>query len=263
MKIPFELIAVFDAPELGFRGNISTVVMLEAPLDDEKMQAIAADFNQPATTFLWRAEEENSYHVRWFAPDAEIDLCGHGSLAAMAFLHKHHSENIRLLYQRGRIEGKSEGSAHFTMDLDPIPVVKEVEISQLLQQGLGVHIQAHYQTSNKNIVLLENEADLRRMRPDFAKLRESDIFGYAVTAPGDEADFVSRTLVPHVQQLEDHATGSSHAALAPFWSKHLGKEELSAWQLSRRGGKFSCRYRAGKVTLSGHASFLAGGKLRM
>ncbi len=97
------------------------------------------------------------------------------------------------------------------------------------------------------------------MRPDFAKLRESEIFGYAVTAPGDQVDFVSRTIVPHVQQLEDHATGSSHAALTPFWAERLNKNQMQALQLSRRGGRFVCSLEGDQVTLEGKFSVLARG----
>jgi predicted PhzF superfamily epimerase YddE/YHI9 len=263
MKVPFELIAVFDDPDLPFRGNTSAVIFLETPIDESLMQPIAANFNQPATTFLWLDTKIDTYHVRWFAPDAEIELCGHGALAAIAFLCQNQDREVRLLYRKGYIDGKSEEDDFFSINLAPIPVTRELEISDTLKKGLGVPIKAHYQTNNKNIVLLESEADLRRMQPDFARLRESAIFGYAVTAKGEEADFVSRTLVPHVQQLEDHATGSSHAALVPFWRARLGREELVAHQLSPRRGRFLCQYDGYQVRLSGHASFPAGGKIRL
>jgi len=93
----------------------------------------------------------------------------------------------------------------------------------------------------------------------FALLRTSEIFGYAVTALGDESDFVSRTLVPHVHQLEDPATGSSHAALAPFWSKRLNKSKMTAYQLSSRGGKFNIRLENNLVNLSGEFQCLSSG----
>lgn len=262
MPYPFSLIEVFNDPENHYKGNTSTVVWLEEPMEDEAMQAIAADFNQPATTFLWPADTANNFHVRWFAPDAEIGLCGHGSLAAVAFLaeEKNVSGEITLLYRNGALSGKKTDAQSCSIRLDAIPVTGEEKISEVLKAGLGVEIIAHYSTNNKNIVLLENEATLKSMRPDFAKLRESEIFGYAVTAPGDAVDFVSRTIVPHVQQLEDHATGSSHAALTPFWAKRLGKNSLMAHQLSKRGGRFVCGLNEEQVTLEGKFSVLAKGK---
>jgi len=262
MPHSFSLIEVFNDPAQGFEGNTSTVVWLEGPLTDDTMQSIAADFNQPATTFLWSADQPGHYHVRWFAPDDEIGLCGHGSLAAVAFLSSQHNaaDEVALQYRDGTIQGKKTGAQSCNIRLEAIPVTGEVEVSDVLRAGLGVTIQAHYSTDNKDIVLLENEATLKNMKPDFAKLRESDIFGYAVTAPGDTVDFVSRTIVPHVQQLEDHATGSSHAALTPFWANRLNKHQLEAMQLSQRGGVFSCELHNGQVTLGGKYSTLAKGE---
>ncbi|MGB0178260.1 MAG: PhzF family phenazine biosynthesis protein, partial [Owenweeksia sp.] len=92
---------------------------------------------------------------------------------------------------------------------------------------------------------------------------ESEVFGYVVTAAGNKVDFVSRTLVPHVQQLEDPATGSSHALLTPFWAKRLGKNTLYAHQLSSRGGAFNCTYNDEKVQLNGRFSILATGHFKL
>ncbi|WKN32493.1 PhzF family phenazine biosynthesis protein [Porifericola rhodea] len=261
MESSFSLIEVFNDPDRGYKGNTSTVVWLDKVLDENSMQAIAADFNQPATTFLWQTEDQK-YHVRWFAPDAEINLCGHGSLAAIVYLSQYRALKgaVVLHFQEGQLEGelKDEGSCAIT--LDEIPVLSEEEAPDVLEEGLGIAVKGYYVTPNKNIVLVDNEEALYNMKPDFAKLRESAAFGYAVTAPGNEVDFVSRTLVPHVQQLEDPATGSSHAALAPFWAQRLGKRLMVGHQLSKRGGRFNCELLEDKVVLSGQFSILAEGK---
>ena len=260
----YKLIAVFDSPDQGFRGNTSVVIHLDDAPKNSAMAQIAADFNQPATTFLWDAGQKGHYQVRWFAPDAEIGLCGHGSLAAFAFLGEvvNEMKELHLHYPNGIIKGaRIEEKKSAWMELEPIPVQKELPVPELLKAGLGVNISAYYFTDNKNLVLLESEADLREMKPDFATLRKMDTFGYAVTAPGDHVDFVSRTLVPHVQQLEDHATGSSHAILMPYWAAKFGKESLKAHQLSRRGGEFYGSYRGGNVKLQGHYSVIAQGEL--
>lgn len=262
MQIPFFLIEVFNEPTLHFKGNTTAVLWLDQPLEEEKMQEIAADFNQPATTFLWPASASNAFHVRWFAPDAEIDLCGHGALAGIIFLSTYGSASgtLRLIYRDGQIHGKMSSHATCFMILDAIPVLSEEVVPDVLKEGLGIPVTAYFTTHNKQIVLVESEDSLKEMEPDFAKLRESETFGYIVTAPGNEADFVSRTLVPHVQQLEDHATGSSHAAIAPFWGQRLQKDHMVAYQLSRRGGKFVCGLENGKVKLGGAFSILAKGK---
>lgn len=264
MHSPFALIEVFDDPAQGWKGNTSTVVWLDKEIEEDQMQAIAADFNQPATTFLWKREKGNAeFNVRWFAPDAEIGLCGHGSLAAIVYLSIQRSVKgtIVLHFPEGQLEGAMQKDGSGSITLDVIPVLSEDKIPEVLEAGLGIPVSAYYATTNKHIVLVESEEDLKNMKPDFAKLRELAAFGYAVTAPGDEVDFVSRTLVPHVQQLEDPATGSSHAALAPFWGKKLDKKMMTAHQLSKRGGKFNCELVEDNVILSGQFSILAEGKL--
>lgn len=255
MKVPFTLVAVAVDEMLNFRGNISAVVSLSEPLDEQTLQHIANDLNQPATTFLWKEKEK--MRVRWFAPDAEIGLCGHGSLAVFSVL----GEEQELNSSADTIKGKPLSDNKVEIELSAIPVVKKLEIPPVLTEGLGVEVLEYYETKNKNIVVVENETVLREMKPNFQKLRESKTFGYAVTARGDKADFVSRTLVPHVQQLEDHATGSSHAVLAPFWSERLNKESMNTRQLSPRGGAFRVMVEESKVKLVSKNNRLATGFL--
>ncbi len=261
-KIPFSLIQVFDDPKDQIRGNISAVCFLENEMKASEMQRIANDFNQPATTFLGKKEYgENEFYVRWFAPDSEIGLCGHGSLAAGAFLkNEKATDAATLFYQKGKIKvGFAAGKIKIL--LEEIPIKQEILIPEELKKGLGIPIKNYFDTDNKNIVLAESESDVKNLRPDFAELRKMETFGYAVTAAGKDVDFVSRTLVPHVQQLEDHATGSSHAALVPFWAEKLSKKKLTALQLSPRGGKFWCELKGSQVQLTGGFTQLASGFL--
>lgn len=260
---PFALIAVFNDLANNFKGNTAAVVLLKAPLSDRAMQEMAADFNQPATTFLWSGHEETAFHVRWFAPDGEIDLCGHGSLAAFAFLSQYleNSNMLTLLYRQGQIKGKRDGEESCVMYIERIPVLAEGAVPEILPQALGIPVKAYYETNGKQIVLSDSEESIKNMKPDFTLLKKLDTFSYAVTAPGNEVDFVSRTLVPHVKQLEDPATGSSHAALVPFWSSRLNKEHMIAHQLSPRGGKFICSMEGSNVALKGKYAVIGEGEL--
>lgn len=262
MKTPFAIIAVLNDTQQNFLGNTAAVVHLEERLSEKKMRALAADFNQPATTFLWPGKEESDFHVRWFAPDDEIGLCGHGSLAAIAYLSGKFGSlsNFELHYSSGKIGGHKKDETCF-IEMEKIPVTSEQPVPDLLRRALGIPLKGYFITSNKHIVLAEGEGDIQKMKPDFALLRTSETFGYAVTAPGETVDFVSRTLVPHVQQLEDHATGSSHAALAPFWSERLNKEHLIAHQLSPRGGRFVVDVKQQRVVLGGNYKVIAEGRL--
>lgn len=260
MKSNYSIVSVFIDKERNFRGNTSAVVHLGKPISDNKMQELAEDFNQPATTFIW-PKSEYEWHVRWFAPDAEIGLCGHGSLAAIASLDE--PMPIKLHYRDGKISGSKVDNEHCKMDITPILSEEVSAYDQNIAKGLGVEIKGYYKNDNKHIVLVENQKVVERMKPDFEQLRTCEPFGYVVTAAGDQSDFVSRTIVPKVQQLEDPATGSSHAALAPFWSKKLKKEELVGLQLSKRGGRFDCKMLEDHVQLKGQYKLWSKGTLEI
>lgn len=257
MPYPFHLIAVFVDSKLNYKGNNAAVVETEKPLSDALMQEIAADLNQPATTFLW--SHEDGYRVQWFAPDAEIGLCGHGSLAAFAYLDE--KEVNSLHYNSGTIKGKKNEDQTYSMFLSPILSSPAGKPDPAISKGLDKKIIEYYSNNNKNIVVLEDEKAVRMLKPDFSILKNMGPFGIIVTAKGEKADFVSRTLVPKVQQLEDHATGSSHAALTPFWSSRLHKEKMTGYQLSPRGGKFNCEFTGDEVILSGHSKLIASGEV--
>lgn len=267
MALNYALISVFTDPPSGALGNISAVVFSENALPESVMQGIAADMNQPATTFICAPDAEGVHHLRWFAPDAEIGLCGHGSAAACVYLaEKHGSDTFKFRAGRNELSGKASAEdGRFEISLDALPVTREIAVPEALTAGLGIKVRGHFSTGNKNIVLAESAEDVRHMRPKFHVLRTLDHFGYAVTAESDDPqyDFVSRTLVPHVGQLEDHATGSSHAALVPFWADRLGKNRLTAKQLSPRGGLFRCRANEGRISLTGNSKVIARGSVSL
>ncbi len=257
MQVPFKIIGVFTDLKNNIRGNTSAVVELPEPISEDAMQNIANDMNQPATTFIWK-NEEKKWHVRWYAADGEIMLCGHGSMAAIAYLDQ---ETVALKYGHGIIHGTKQSEDNFTLIIDPIYSEKEA-YDPIIAKGLGVAIEAYYKNDNKHLVVVKDEDTVQSMKPNFELLKKSKPFGYVVTAPGSSVDFVSRTIVPKVIQLEDSATGSSHAALVPYWSERLKKSELSAMQLSERGGYFLCKYENKQVSLTGQIFELANGLLR-
>ncbi|REE02112.1 PhzF family phenazine biosynthesis protein [Marinoscillum furvescens] len=251
---------VFTDLKKGLYGNVSTVVRIPSDTPETQLQQIAADLAQPATTFLWK--EEDTWKVRWFAPDSEIKLCGHGAMAAVAYAMDFlQADNFEMHYSSGKISGGKHNQTSCFTDLKPIPTEHALEIPEYLPKALGIPVEAFYKTANKHLVVANSETEVRNMRPNFELLRSSDIFGYVVTAPGSEMDFVSRTLVPHVQQLEDHATGSSHAILMPYWSQVLNRSHLTAQQLSKRGGAFQGKLIGSSVRLIGQFQKINQGKL--
>lgn len=255
----FAIISAFSEANLEFLGNNAAIVFTEVPLSSKQCANIAAELQQPATTFL-SPISSGKYKVSWFAPDGEIDLCGHGSLAAAAFLHNFKGETKAVLqYEKGHLKVGYDGESHYLW-IDPIEVIDHQAAPKGLEDALGQKVHDYFSTTNKHIVVLESEDSLRAMQPDFQALARLEPFGYAVTAPGSEVDFVSRTLVPKVQQLEDHATGSSHAVLTPFWAERMMKDQLKAWQLSPRKGAFACEMHMNKVLLKGETRLIVSGK---
>jgi PhzF family phenazine biosynthesis protein len=256
-KNAFWLITVFSQRDQNILGNVSAVVHLNDEIQNEKMQLIANDLNQPATTFIW--QKDGKWNIRWFAPDAEIPLCGHGTMAAVALFHSLEKSIPTFNYANGQVGGFKENAKIYAeltrgnFKASPTP--------NGLEEALGVEIVEHYASSDKNIVVLNSEKELLGMKPNFDALKKLKPFGYAVTAKGEQVDFVSRTLVPKVQQLEDHATGSSHTVLVPFWAERLKKNQLSSQQLSRRGGKFECRLSDDSVILGGEYEIVGYGEI--
>ena len=261
MTIQYQLYRVFSDLLTGKAGNTSPVFLLEKEISAENMQSIAADMWQPACTFIW--QDNDHWKVRWFAPDQEISLCGHGSLAAIAHLNSQGYQKAHLIAGEHEVKGGSSGNDSCFIELAPIPTQQKITQNEFWEEALGVAVLEHYQTTNKNIILTDSESSVLNMKPNFEKLRASDIFGYAVTAAGSKVDFVSRTLVPHVHQLEDPATGSSHAALAPFWQKKLNKNQMIAYQLSQRGGKFMIDCTSESVKLIGEYQQYGSGEINL
>ncbi|MEM6523994.1 MAG: PhzF family phenazine biosynthesis isomerase [Bacteroidota bacterium] len=256
----FSIYQVLGDKQLGYLGNTAAVVELPEKIGVERMQQMAADYNQPATSFIW--ENGGEWNIRWFAPDGEIGLCGHGSIAALSHLNNRYTVNkVKLSYNTGHISGEVHNFSHCSISLDAIQKEHQTAPEEALIEGLGVDIMAHYKTNNKNLVIVKDENTVKSMTPDFSRLKDCTDFGFIVTAPGDTVDFVSRTIIPHVKQLEDPATGSSHAVLTPYWADILKKKNMVGHQLSERGGKFICEINHNTVTLSGEFKLLAKGEV--
>lgn len=252
---------VVDAfTERPFAGNPAGVCVLTEPLTDAQMQRIAAENRLPETAFLLGAE--GRYKLRWFTPLDEIDLCGHGTLAA-AFVVMDHLEpgrsQVAFETESGVLMVVRQG-ARFEMTLprrEPHPVAWTPALAEALQLAQVV---AAYEARDL-FVVLEDEQAVRDYRPDYARLKTlSSWLGIVLTAPGTDVDIVSRYFCPELGE-EDPVTGSSHCVLAPLWAARLHKRTLSAHQLSPRGGVLQCRLEADAVRVSGEAALYLQGKI--
>jgi len=243
-----------------FAGNPAAVMLLEHWLDDATMQAIAAENNLSETAFTIRSQGSDAdYDLRWFTPTTEVNLCGHATLASAHVLID--GWRIKFATRSGILVVSRNGDL---LELD-LPAYK-VERGDV--RGLNEALRSEGETfigqggNNSAIVLLDNEAAIRAVRPDFAALRNFDRL-VMVTAPGEDHDVVSRVFAAYHGIDEDPVTGSAHAALVPFWAKRLGRDRFTAFQASGRGGLLHCRLEGDRVVLGGKCVTVIEGRFRL
>lgn len=240
-----------------FSGNPAAVVPLTEWLPLEKMQAIANENNLSETAFF--VEDGEFFELRWFTPETEVDLCGHATLAAahVLFSHlKYEREKIRFQTKSGELSVQKNGK-FYSMNF-PQNRPDKVPAPAALSEALDVDSKEIYFNTDY-LIVLENEDMVKRVTPNFEKLKKVDTRGVIITAPGDEFDFVSRFFAPAVGINEDPVTGSAHTLLTPLWSEKLGKKSFRAVQISRRRGIIHCKMKEERVELSGEAvTYLTG-----
>lgn len=234
--------------------------LLDEWLDDDLMQSIAFENNLSETAFV--VKHENYYDLRWFTTEAEIDLCGHATLASAfiisSFVDKN-AENMHFHTMSGVLSVKKIGEL-YEMDF-PARKPKPIQITSLMGQAIGVPVlEAHL--SRDMLLLLDNEQQVRDIKPDMGLIAKlPDCLGLIVTAKSGEADFVSRFFVPNDGIPEDPVTGSTHSTLIPFWSERLQKDKMTAKQLSRRGGTLFCENCGERVKIAGKAVLYLQGEI--
>jgi PhzF family phenazine biosynthesis protein len=234
-----------------FEGNPAAVCPLQAWLPDALMQAIAMENNLSETAFF--VPEGDGYRLRWFTPMAEVDLCGHATLAsAHVILNVLGAETARVEFETksGRLSVTRDGDM-LAMDF-PAQPPQPVAMPEALVAGLGV-TPVEVLAAGDFVAVFDDEATVRAIVPDLGRLSQLELRGVCVTGPGKDHDFVSRFFAPKLGIAEDPVTGSAHCQLAPYWAARLGKDELTARQVSRRGGEVRCRLQGERVILSGRA----------
>ena len=230
-----------------FGGNPAAVCPLERWLPEATMQAIAAENNLPETAFFVRngGNEEGSYHLRWFTPKLEVDLCGHATLASAYVIATHldpSAETIRFDSASGPLTVTCDGEV-FTLDFPSAPP-SPFDDGGAVAAALGVAPQEVLK-AGMIMAVVASEAEVRAADPDLAKVTALPGDGLIVTAPGETCDFVSRYFAPHAGIPEDPVTGSAHCRLTPFWAARLGKAKLEARQVSARLGVLTVEDKGG------------------
>ena len=260
MNIPIYQV---DAFTMGpFSGNPAAVCPLDQWLDEATMQNIAAENNLAETAFIVARAE--GYDLRWFTPAIEVDLCGHATLAAGYVVLNHlrpELESVSFETMSGELIVTRDGE-RLSMDF-PARAPTPASVTEAITDALGV-APAEVHQSRDTLVLYDDEATVRRLTPDQAKLLALDEgLGVIATAKGDEVDFVSRFFVPKAGIAEDPVTGSAHCTLVPFWSERLGRTKLVARQVSPRGGELHCEHRGERVIMSGRCTLFLTGSIHL
>jgi PhzF family phenazine biosynthesis protein len=249
MEVPLYQIDAFTGSV--FRGNPAAVCPLEEWLDDSLMQAIAQENNLSETSFF--VKEGPGYRIRWFTPVAEVDLCGHATLATGFVIFNYLYPTISEVTFHSRSGPLSVARKEELLSMDfPSQPPQPCSPPRELLDGLGAG-PLEALCSEDYFVVFASERDVRGLNPDMGILKRLDMRGVIVTAPGDEVDFVSRFFAPTLGVDEDPVTGSAHCALTPYWSRRLGKNDLHAYQVSRRGGELFCSDHGDRVIISGRA----------
>ncbi len=247
MKLPLYQVDAFTSRL--FCGNPAAVVLLDAWLPDGVLAAIAAENNLAETAFVIPRADISP--LRWFTPAVEVDLCGHATLAAADILFRYRFPSLaRLAFSTnsGELVVTREG-ALLKMDFPARPG-QPVAVTDALAAALGARPREAY-LARDLLAIFGSESEVRSLRPDFARVAALDAFAVIVSAPGDTVDFVSRFFAPGAGIPEDPVTGSSHCTLTPYWAARLAKNQLTAKQLSPRGGDLLCELRGDRVVIAG------------
>lgn len=235
----------------AFEGNPAAVCPLEGWLDEGLLQAIAEENNLSETAFF--VPSDKGFHLRWFTPASEVDLCGHATLATAHVIFEtlgYTKQAITFETRSGDLFVERKGK-QLEMDFPASPPTPR-RPPEILTEGLGrrpIEVLA----AGDYLAVFDSEATVRAMTPDMALLGQLDLRGVIITAPGTDVDFVSRFFAPKFGIPEDPVTGSAHCSLAPYWAGRLGKRLLSARQVSKRGGSLTCELKGDRVLLSGSA----------
>lgn len=239
-------------------GNQAAIVESDSLISDQLMQEIATEINFPATSFICKYEQE--WKIRWFSTKTEIQLCGHGTLAAAAYIFnkfKISSNNISFTTISGKIICYKKTDHFYEIET---AAKKSHKLTQEIQKedlGSNIKILSIQKTMNEfTLVEVESEAQVKIFIPNFDYLLKNKI-SLLITAPGETCDFVCRCFAPNYGEPEDAATGSAQAILAPFWSQKLKKNEFISHQISKNGGLFYARISDPIVTIGGYCH-LAG-----
>lgn len=245
-----------------FKGNPAAVIQLEKWLSDATLQNIALENNLSETAFFIR--EKDCFHLRWFTPAREVDLCGHATLATAYVLFNilnYSKSEICFLTKSGKLVVRRSGD-NLIMDF-PAIISQQTSVDKDLAWLNKIGVIEVFKSRQDLMAILPSESAVRSYSPVWNGVSFAGHRGLIITARGDNVDFVSRCFYPELSVEEDPVTGSAHCQMAPYWAKKLGKNILKAKQLSKRGGSIICEIKGDRVFLSGTAVLYLTGEIEI
>ncbi|MEL7145718.1 MAG: PhzF family phenazine biosynthesis protein [Bacteroidota bacterium] len=247
-----------------FAGNPAAVCPLSEWLPDEQMQKIANENNLAETAFVVPKGED--FFIRWFTPTDEVALCGHATLASAFVFYEelgYDKPAIRFHSVESGVLTVSRADGKLFLDFPVDVLVPALESPELIAEKIGVQPSEVLRGKTDLVAFIDTEESLRKLQPDITAISKLGGRGLIVTAKGDEVDFVSRFFAPQVGVGEDSVTGSAHTSLIPLWADKLSKTEMTARQLSQRGGQLWCELRGDRCIIGGHARLYLVGEINL
>tara|TARA_B100001057_G_scaffold926_1_gene896 strand:+ start:27815 stop:28639 length:825 start_codon:yes stop_codon:yes gene_type:complete len=244
-----------------FSGNPACVVPLKSWIDDFKLLQIARENAVPETAFF--VKTNNGFHLRWFTPEIEMDLCGHATLAtAFVIINylNYEEKEINFSTLSGKLKVKYD-SQFYTLDF-PSRVPVKIDLPEILKNTFSIK-PIETLKARDYLLVYENELQIQNITFKINLLNKIDIGtgGVIITSKGEKSDFVSRYFTPNSSIIEDPVTGSAHCSLIPYWSKKLNKKKMMAIQLSQRKGELTCEDKNERVLISGKAIIYSIGNI--
>jgi PhzF family phenazine biosynthesis protein len=229
------------------------------------MQSIGNENNLAETAFVVPGKKD--FEIRWFTPTTEVDLCGHATLAAAFVLFdildypesviRFHSSKSGLL-----TVSKNGGMLYLDFPTDTLDLVSE-SLKDTIEKCIGIKPTELYKGKTDYLAIIDSEQQLNNIQVDFKEISKLEARGLIVTSRGDSVDFVSRFFAPQSGVDEDPVTGSAHTSLIPIWSEKLGRKQLTANQLSKRGGQLFCEYNNERCLIGGKAKLYMIGEIHL
>ncbi len=243
-----------------FTGNPAAVCILDEFLSDSIMQSIAAENNLAETAFV--VPQKDYFDIRWFTPAVEVDLCGHATLAsAYVLFNCMHYDHVEIIFHSKSGELKVYRD-NYMLFLDfPTDILTTNYDMDIIKDCIGFMPEEVHKGKSDFLVVLKRESNVQKLVPDLLKIAQLPARGLIVTARGEEVDFVSRFFAPQCGINEDPVTGSAHTTLTPYWARRIGKTEMTALQISKRGGKLTCKYLGNRVHIGGKARLFMTGEI--